>query len=147
MFISENLQLNDLWSQREEVLGFCWPLASNGKSWDFNTNLTCKTLAEDAPYIDSIKGFPKGVHYNLNHAPKKINECAKEIDGNRAWLTARPSSSHPDSILVGMVDGSVHVVNENVEKLIYISGMCPCDKKSKCKDLRQVMFQLGELID
>ena len=142
LFTSENLQFSDLWAQREEVMGFCWPLSLNEKSWDFNTSRKCADLATATDYTESgitVRG------YSLQDAPMPINRCALDITGCRGWLTARPSSNHPGIVVAGMVDGSVRTISQDVDKLAYISAMAPNDKRSKCTDLRKYVFQISNL--
>ncbi len=129
--VSENLQFNLLWAYREEVVCFNWPLDYKETGWNFSTK-TCSYLAGLAPYLSSgsypTTGSSKYPSDN-NVYPVAVNKCGLEItDGlNRAWFTARPSSAHPGTVVMAMVDGSVRVVHEEISNLVYIATMAPWD--------------------
>lgn len=169
LLISENLQFNNIWATDEWRYGFCWPLTSlNNRNWVFNNQSTnpvpCTFLAgvtatfnpETPTYPGNVQINPTtgkygtgggGIsNYHGRNTPTSINFCAKDISVHScAWLTARPSSAHPGIVMAARADGSVGVVNEQIEVIVYISSMCPCDKKSFCNQLNDRLILSSEL--
>ncbi|MDD3587578.1 MAG: DUF1559 domain-containing protein, partial [Thermoguttaceae bacterium] len=168
LMVSENLQFNDVWATDEWRYGFCWPLTwIKDRNWKFNnqTNVavTCDFLSNvTAAFNPNRPTYPGNVQispktggyggtgcitqYHGRNTPTSINFCARNISvSSCAWLTARPSSAHPGIVMAARADGSVGVVNEQISVVVYVSNMCPCDKKSFCNELNDRLILSTEL--
>ncbi|MDO5581303.1 MAG: DUF1559 domain-containing protein [Planctomycetia bacterium] len=161
MLLSENLQYCSMWALQEYEVGFTWPMLLSGggqtclsdsnlklsRKFVFNSAYTCENLASYGSYDCRGSGVaytPTGYNKNRDQ-PMPINRCGSDIEGNRAWLTTRPSSAHPGGVVVAMVDGSVRMVNESLDVLVYIQAMTPNDKKCECSAIRGRLFSLSDL--
>lgn len=168
LLVSENVQAGGLhanaWASSEFRVGFTWGLSSvtqNGatvSSYDFSSPSTfatastsgCYVLADHAEYVEPGYGTtPTGTTTGATAAefPLSINQCAGDVTGPRAWVTARPSSNHPASVVAAMVDGSVRVINEGVDHGVYVRAMIPNDRKSIVKDLVEFKTSIFNLSD
>ena len=141
ILVSENIQAagykSTAWPTSEFKVGFCWGLAyndtvayvnfSNPASGATGAN-TCADFDDRDPYGE---GLATTLAEQTDSSPLNINQCGPTVDGARGWLTARPSSNHPASVVAAMVDGSVRVINEGVEAKVFARAMIPNDKKSK----------------
>ncbi len=117
------------WPTEEYKVGFCWSLSGNGGFSDFNTTTTCEAIAALGPAPSAYAKM----------GPMTIGRCVRELyygvtatagdDGTRLWLSARPSSYHPGTVVAAMVDGSVRVINDQVDSVVFAKAMAPCDKK------------------
>ncbi|MBQ2682317.1 MAG: DUF1559 domain-containing protein [Thermoguttaceae bacterium] len=173
--ISENLVLEaaasrdfssgygGMFSTLEYEIGFCWPADSssistadggnaeatstglwqvkNGQKILFNVDTT-------NPFNTSFpcEGFHNGTSVAISTPPIGINRCYRDAE-MKYWLTARPSSNHNGSVVMGFADGSVRVVNEEVDPIVYISAMCPCDAKSAVQFPTGYVLNISDLGD
>lgn len=154
MLLSENLQHCSMWALQEYEVCFTWPMLwstclstanyNKPRTYEFNSSYTCEVLATLNPYDTRSGTIPAGYNPNVDQ-PMAINRCGLDIEGNRGWLTTRPSSGHPGGVVVAMVDGSVRMVNETLDVLVYIQAMTPNDKKSECRPIKGRLFSLSDL--
>lgn len=162
MLVSENIQTGSFWEFNEYAIGFTWPWRYNtskktsytkveDKAWEFSTR-ECAKLLKGRTYDSStnnseVTSNPSTSRdgYSYYDAPSRPGSCHNEIEGNRAWVTSRPSSYHNGVFVVAMADGSVRTVSEDIERLVYIQAMIPNDKKSSCTEIKKRIFSIGDL--
>lgn len=155
LLISENIQAGGLvtgqWATEEYQVGFCWGVST------FTSLTTNPTITFSVPG-DFTSGTSTGC-YGLEDTaatativttthphPLSVNQCGAILSGHRQWVTARPSSSHPASVVAAMVDGSVRVINEGVESTVFARSMIPNDRKSVIRNsLASSIFNLSDL--
>ncbi|MDO5553650.1 MAG: DUF1559 domain-containing protein [Planctomycetia bacterium] len=169
LLLSENMQAGHFWDIAEYDVGFCWStdgtqidtnttytcpdLASKTEAAIMAAGNTVYKVCWRANRTSSYTGNSKGQYLQIGSyggaataftdktsSPLVINKCAKDVSGGRTWVTARPSSAHPGTVVAGMVDGSVRVINEGVDKTCFARAMTPCDKKS---DAASIFSALG----
>lgn len=138
ILISENIQASPYksasWPTSEFRVGFCWGLDGSGavnaigftSPASGNGNGSCNYYEGSAAFSENSSADTDEQAITL---PLNINQCGSVISDARGWITARPSSNHPSGVVVAMVDGSVRVVNEGVDRTVFGRAMIPCDKK------------------
>lgn len=170
MLISENVQAGNMWTYREDVVGFCWPWVyennANGRtpetpgSWDFwdfyndPAEFGCSKLAEGRPYTNNSaeEGVANptqpldGYTYNESR-PMAPNMCRGYFEGNRGYTAARPSSYHSGIFNASFADGSVKAINENIDRKVYIQSMTPCDAESVCLEINDLPFSPSAMFE
>ncbi|MDO5581304.1 MAG: DUF1559 domain-containing protein [Planctomycetia bacterium] len=156
MLLTENLQYCSMWAIQEYQACFTWPLLwstcfrpanlHKPRTHVFNTAYSCEDLTALAPYDSRGATSITGYGYDIEGSqPMAINRCGSDITGNRGWLTTRPSSAHPGGVVVAFVDGSVRMISDNLDVLVYIQAMTPNDKKCECDPIKSRVFSLSDL--
>lgn len=158
-----------MWGTKEYEVGFCWPvqyvaanvsdglLGSNAatKFYDLSAvpnpfdsasitalrtavggtfNFTCAAFADTTVFTTA---FVNGTAFR-GVGPMAMNQCYRDADMLK-WLTARPSSNHTGTVVMGFADGSVRIVREDIEPAVYVRLMTPNDRKAS------VTFPVGTL--
>ena len=177
MLITENVQAGNMWTYREDVVGFCWPwkyISSNKAEnarptsatpgawdyWDFYgdpNKYGCAKLAAGRCYNND----PAYTSSEYSTAPSKNNDgyvidesramapnmCKGYFDTDRGWTAARPSSYHAGIFNAAFADGSVRAINENLPRTVFIQAMTACDADSVCEEIHGVPFSPGDMFD
>ena len=174
MLIAENIQAGNMWTFREDIVGFCWPwkysqsvpCPTTPGSWDFwdfygdPDKYGCAKLASGRSFTNGLKeeAEPGEVltseiskerdGYLVDESrPMAPNMCKGYFDGNRGWTSARPSSYHSGIFNAAFADGSVRPINENVKRTVYIQAMTPCDEESVCEEIHGLSFSPEALLE
>ena len=151
-----------------------YTLMSNVKFYDFNANSSYDpfrklSIADMEKYLDtnaaitqkekvfSCELFSNAVFSSNNTSngvpltqiknvgPIRINQCYRDTSMIKGWFTARPSSNHPGSVVMGFADGSVRTVREDIAPSVYIRLMTPDDKKCNVAFPAKGTLNLGDL--
>lgn len=155
-----------MFSTMEYELGFCWPADSSNIStadggnaevtstglWQvksgqkilnfntisnpFNTTFPCESFHNATDLASVAYSTP----------PIGINRCYRDAE-MKYWLTARPSSNHNGTVVMGFADGSVRIVSEEVDPVVYVSALCPCDAKSAVQFPTGYVLNIADLGD
>lgn len=152
-----------MFSTREYEIGFCWPAdsanistADGGNAESTSTGLW--QVKSGKPILDfnsvtnpfntsfACESFHNNASVSISDKPIGINRCYRDAE-MKYWLTARPSSNHNGSVVMGFADGSVRVVNEEVDPIVYVSAMCPCDAKSSVQFPTGYVLNIADLGD
>lgn len=101
------------------------------------TSFSCDAFADGAvkTAVSSTTGSPATGN---RLAPCSINQCYRDADMAK-WVTARPSSYHTGTVVMGFADGSVRIVREDIDASVYVRLMTPNDRKAA------VEFPVGTL--
>lgn len=149
-----------------------YTLMSNVKFYDFNANSSYDpfrklsiadmetylgTNAAITPNVFSCELFSDAVFSSNNTSngvpltqiknvgPIRINQCYRDTSMIKGWFTARPSSNHPGSVVMGFADGSVRTVREDIAPSVYVRLMTPDDKKCNVAFPAKGTLNLGDL--
>ncbi len=151
VLISENTLAGSIWETEEFQTGFCYSSAIDLPNMSNTTDVTAATLmtASSTSNCETLSNVDSGtLTYSsvnssvssgtgattyLTYQPTVINGCVAQLDHSILWVTARPSSYHPGSVVMALVDGSTRVVSETVDTKILIQAMSPNDKKAKIR--------------
>lgn len=97
-------------------------------------NFTCSAFS-DATTFTATRLANVNFH---GIGPMAMNQCYRDADMTK-WLTARPSSNHTGTVVMGFADGSVRIVREDIDPSVYLRLMTPNDRKAN------VGFPVGTL--